>query len=280
MPITERISAESRKKENILERRIVDFHAHAFHDKIAIKAAKQLNEYYDIPLAENGLFYHLKQSMLKNKIDKLVIHATATKPSQVKLINDYVKSLTGPDIVGFGTMHYACPNYEEEFKRIEEMGLLGIKFHPVFQGFKIDDEKMFPIYEQIEGRFPVLMHMGDKNTDAATPERLINMLKSFPKMTVIAAHMGGYSEWDEAEKYIIGNDKYDIYIDTSSSIRFLEPEYTAQLIRRHGAGKVLFGTDYPLSLHAYELEVFDKVALTEEESEQILWKNAYKLLGL
>ncbi|MBR6646552.1 MAG: amidohydrolase family protein [Clostridia bacterium] len=263
-----------------MERKIVDFHAHAFHDKIAIKAAKQLNEYYDIPLAENGLFFHLKQSMLKNKIDKLVIHATATKPSQVELINDYVKSLTSKDIVGFGTLHYAYSNYEKELDRIEEMGLRGIKFHPVFQGFKIDDEKMFPIYERLEGRFPVLIHVGDKHTDASTPKRLIKMLESFPKMTVIAAHMGGYSEWDEAEKYIIGNDKYNIYVDTSSSIRFLEPSYVAELIRRHGSDKVLFGTDYPLSLHQFELEVFDKIGLTDDEAENILWKNAYKLLEL
>lgn len=263
-----------------MERKVVDFHAHAFHDKIALKAAQQLNEYYDIPLAENGLFFHLKQSMLKNKINKLVIHATATKPSQVKLINDYVKSLTEKDIVGFGTLHYAYTDYEKELDRIEKMGLKGIKFHPVFQGFKIDDEKMFPIYEQIEGRFPVLMHMGDKNTDASTPKRLINVMEHFPKMTVIAAHLGGYSEWDEAEKYIIGNDKYDIYVDTSSSVRFLEADYAAELIRRHGTDKVLFGTDYPLSLHAYELEVFDKLGLTNEDSEKILWRNAYKLLEL
>ena len=54
-----------------------------------------------VELAENGLFFHLKQSMIKNKIDKMVIHATATKPSQVELINDYVKSLTEKDIIGF-----------------------------------------------------------------------------------------------------------------------------------------------------------------------------------
>lgn len=263
-----------------MERKVVDFHAHAFHDKIAIKAAEQLRDYYGIELAENGLFFHLKQSMIKNKIDKLVIHATATKPSQVELINDYVKSLTTEDIVGFGTMHYAYSDYEKELDRIVELGLKGMKFHPVFQGFCIDDEKMFPIYERIEGRLPVLMHMGDKNNDLATPKRLIKMLEHFPKMTVIAAHMGGFGEWSEAEKYIIGNDKYDIYVDTSSSIRFLEPSYTAELIRRHGTDRVLFGTDYPLSLHQFELSVFDKVPLTEDEAEQILWKNAYRLLEL
>ena len=263
-----------------MERKVVDFHAHAFHDKIAIKAAEQLRDYYGIALAENGLFFHLKQSMIKNKIDKMVIHATATKPSQVELINDYVKSLTEKDIIGFGTMHYAYSNYKAEIERIISLGLKGMKFHPVFQGFKIDDEKMYPIYEQIEGKLPVLMHMGDKNNDLATPSRLIKMLETFPKMTIIAAHMGGYGELEEAKKYIIGNDKYDIYVDTSSSIRFYDPDVTAELIRNHGTDRVLFGTDYPLSLHEYELSVFDKVPLTKDEAEQVLWKNAYRLLGL
>ena len=38
-----------------MERKVVDFHAHAFHDKIAIKAAEQLRDYYGIELAENGI---------------------------------------------------------------------------------------------------------------------------------------------------------------------------------------------------------------------------------
>ena len=263
-----------------MERKTVDFHAHAFHDTIAIKAAEQLRDYYGIELAEDGLFIHLKQSMIKNKIDKTVILATAVKPSQVKLINDYVKSLTEENIIGFGTMHYAYSDYENEIERIISLGLKGMKLHPFFQGFKIDDEKMFPIYEQIEGRLPLLMHMGDENNESATPKRLIRMLENFPKMTVIAAHMGGYKELDEARKYIIGNDKYDIYVDTSSSIRFYEPELATELIRNHGADKVLFGTDYPLSLHEYELSVFDKLSLTDDEAEKGLWKNAYRVLGL
>lgn len=260
-----------------MERKIVDFHAHAFHDKIALKAAQQLNEYYDIPLAANGLFYYVVESMKENHIDKMVIHATATKPSQVEKINTYTASLTNENIIGFGTLHYAYTNIEAELDRIEKLGLRGIKLHPIFQGFKIDDEKMFPIYEQIEGRFPVLMHVGDKNSDGATPRRLANIMKRYPKMTVIAAHMGGYSEWDEAERYIIGEN---CYIDTSSSIRFLPPERSRELIRRHGADKVLFGTDYPLALHKEELDCFDKLELSQEEQEQILWKNAYKLLQL
>ncbi len=260
-----------------MKRKVVDFHAHAFHDKIAEKAANNLNEYYGIPLAGNGHFQILLDSMKENHIDKLVIHATATSAKQVEMINDYVASLTGPDIIGFGTLHEDYKQVAKELDRMEQLGLKGIKLHPVFQGFVMDDKKMFPIYEQIEGRFPILMHVGDKNTDAVTPKRAAHLLECFPKLTMIAAHMGGYSEWDEAEKYLIGKN---VYIDTSSAIRFLPPEKSLHMIRAHGADKVLFGTDYPLSLHKAELEVFDQIGLTEEESEQILWKNAYRLLGL
>ena len=261
-----------------MERKVVDFHAHAFADNIAEKAAQNLNTYYDIPLAGNGMFCHVKNSMIENKIDKLVVHATATKASQVEHINDYVKSLTDENIIGFGTIHFEYENIKEEIDRIIKMGLRGMKFHPVFQGFNIDDKCMYPIYECLEGRLPVLMHVGDKNVDMATPSRLSKVMDDFPKLTVIAAHLGGVFEWDNAEKYLLGRD--NLYVDTSSAIRFLTPERAAELIKKQGTDRVLFGTDYPLSLHKYELDVLDKIPLTEEEKEQILWKNAYKLLEL
>ena len=258
-------------------RKIVDFHAHAFHDKIAEKAANNLNDYYGIPLAGDGHFEHILKSMEDNKISKMVIHATATSAKQVEMTNDFVSSLTGPDIIGFGTIHYDYKKIGKELDRIEELGLRGIKLHPIFQGFNMDDEKLFPIYEQIEGRFPILMHVGDKNSDATTPKRAAHLLDRFPKLTLIAAHMGGYSEWEEAKKHLIGRD---LYIDTSSAIRFMRPEDAAELIYAHGTNKVLFGTDYPLSMHKFELDVFDKIPLKDEEREQILWKNAYKLLDI
>ncbi|MBE7022149.1 MAG: amidohydrolase [Ruminococcaceae bacterium] len=260
-------------------RKVVDFHAHAFHDKIAEKAAQNLNEYYGIPLAGNGMFQVVLDSMRENRIDKLVIHATATKPKQVEIINNYVAGLITPDIIGFGTLHRDYEGYAAELDRIRALGLRGIKFHPVFQGFKIDDATMLPMYEKIaEHGLPILMHMGDKNCDDATPRRLASVLDSVSGLTVVAAHLGGFSEWEEAEKYIFGRE--NVYLDTSSAIRFLEPERAKKLIRSHGADRVLFGTDYPLALHKEELEIFDRIGLSEEEAECVLWKNAYRLLHL
>ncbi len=259
-------------------RKIVDFHAHAFHDKIAEKAAKNLNVYYGIPLAGNGKFQKVLDSAKEHHIDKLVVHATATKPEQVPVINDYVAGLIGPDVIGFGTLHPDFADCGAEFERLQQLGLRGLKFHPIFQGFNIDDESMFPIYEKLEGKLPMLIHVGDKNSDASSPKRLARVLDRFPGLVTVAAHMGGFSEWEEAKACLAGRD--NVYVDTSSSIRFMEPEATVELIHAYGVDKVLFGTDYPLALHKEELENIDRLGLSQEENEQILWKNAYRLLNL
>ena len=269
-----------------MERKIVDFHAHAFHDKIAEKAAVNLNHYYGIPLAGNGKFDILLSSMKEHKIDKLVIHATATKAEQVTVINDYVSSLVRENIIGFGTMHQDFAEYEAELERVKSLGLSGIKFHPIFQGFAIDSPAMLPVYRKIaELKLPVLMHMGDRVSDGATPKRLAAVLDAVPDLVVVAAHLGGSGDclggeagWQEVEQCLCGRD--NVYYDTSSSVRFIDPEKATEMIRHLGTDRVVFGTDYPLSLHQQELEVFDKLSLTESEQEAILWKNAYRLLGL
>ena len=269
-----------------MNRKVVDFHAHAFHDKIAEKAAKNLNVYYGISPAGNGTFQVALDSMHQNHIDKMVVHATATKAEQVILINDYVASLVTPGIIGFGTIHPGYENFEAELDRVKALGLSGIKFHPIFQGFAIDAPVMMPVYRKIaELKLPVLMHMGDRVSDGASPKRLAAVLDAVPELVVVAAHLGGCGDclggdagWRETEEFLCGRS--NVYYDTSSSVRFIEPERATEMIRTLGTDRVVFGTDYPLSLHMQELEVFDRLLLTESEKESILWKNAYKLLGL
>jgi len=260
-----------------LPKRIVDIHAHAFDDKIAIKATENLHHYYDIPPVSDGRLVHLQESAKNNHIDKLVVCATATKPTQVQMINQYIAELVSDHVIGFGTLHCDFDEIDSELVRMQSLGLSGIKFHPIFQNFKIDSDKAMQMFEKIGTKFPVLIHTGDKNEDGATPKRLANVIKELPQITFIAAHLGGYAEWEEAKQYLIGKN---LYIDTSSSIRFLPPSEAASIIRTHGVDKVLFGTDYPLSNHQFEFQCMDKLHLENDEYEKIYWENAYKLLKL
>ena len=136
---------------------------------------------------------------------------------------------------------------------------------------------MMPLYRVVEGRLPILMHMGDQNKDSSHPAKLAAVLDRFPSLTVIAAHLGGYQMWDQAIQLLTGRD---IYFDTSSALFSLSPEKALGIIRAYGTDKVLFGTDYPMWDHTEELARFMKLDLTEEEREAILWKNTAGLLGI
>jgi predicted TIM-barrel fold metal-dependent hydrolase len=257
--------------------KIIDCHAHVFPDKIARKAVEHLIDYYRMPWSGDGTLAQLLASADEAGIYRLVVFSTATKAEQVESINNYIAGLGDERLIGFGTLHPDYANYKSEIQRMLSLGLRGIKLHPDFQAFPIDDARMFPIYEEIGSELPVLFHLGDEHSDNSSPKRLARVLELFPEMTVIAAHLGGYTRWDDAEKYLIGKN---LYLDTSSTLCKLTPERAGALIEAHGADKILFGTDYPARLHKEELENFLKIPLSGGARQKILSTNAIKLFNL
>ena len=261
---------------------IIDVHAHIFPEKIREKAVAAIGAFYDIDkMSCKGSAQDLLRYKETAGIDRFVVHSVATVPKQVKSINDFLfeQMTTHPgELIAFATLHPEMDNPEEEIERVISMGFKGIKLHPDFQQVNIDSESSVRIYKLIDGRLPILVHMGDETKTYSKPERLARVAEQFPKQIFIGAHFGGYQAWDESEKYLIG--KENVYIDTSSSLFVLTPEYAAELIRRHGAERVLFGTDYPMWDPAEEIERFMRMPLTEEEREMIFAKNLERLLDL
>ncbi|HOQ06873.1 MAG TPA: amidohydrolase family protein [Clostridiales bacterium] len=256
---------------------IIDIHAHIFPGRIAEKAVSSIGKYYGIKMSHKGTVEDLLESGSRINVSKYVVHSSATVVEQVRAINDYIAEVQSahPEFVGFATLHPGLGNVAAEVDRIIGLGLRGIKLHPEFQRFSIDDDDMMPIYEAVEGRLPVLMHMGDENADSSSPVRLSRVLDRFPGLVVIAAHFGGYRMWDLSCEYLIGRN---VYLDTSSTLAFISPEQATDMIRKHGADKVLFGSDYPMWDHREELERFMALDLTEEERKAVLYGNAEKLL--
>ena len=259
--------------------KIIDVHTHVFPEPIRQKAVASIGSYYDQPMQGSGEVEDLIREGSSCNVVKYVIHSAATRVEQVQTINRFIKNLQDNDdrLIGFGTVHQRTENPRTVIDEIIEMGLNGVKLHPDFQRFDIDDSTMFPIYEAMEGRLLLMIHMGDAHSTASSPARLLNIIKRFPSLTVIAPHLGGYSMWDEAMETIIGRN---IYLDTSSSLAFLPKEKAVDIIRAHGTDKVLFGTDYPMWLPKDELERFFALGLSDEENEKILYGNAAKLFGV
>lgn len=259
---------------------IINAHAHIFPDKIAERAVSGISQFYDIEMNFDGRLSTLLESEGKAGVDKFIVQSVATVPAQVQSINDFIADCVKqyPDkLIGFCTIHPDYPDIEGELDRAAEMGLKGVKIHPDFQSFYIDEEKALRIYKHIEGKMPILVHTGDHRYEYSKPERMARVLDMFPRLDVIGAHFGGWSEWEAAAKAYQGKR---IYIDTSSTMYALPPEKIRELIDIFGVDYVLFGTDYPMWSAEEELKMLSKVPLTEEEREKILHINAERLLKL
>lgn len=258
--------------------KIFDVHTHIFPEKIAQKAVENIGRYYNIDMWGDGTVDALLESGRQVGVDRYLVHSSATHVDQVKAINNYIAGVvkSHPNLIGFGTLHFDLDDIDSEVARIIALGLKGIKLHPEFQHFVIDEPSMMPVYKGIVGKLPLLIHVGDQNRDSSSPLRLARVLDRFPDLVVIAAHFGGYRMWEDSRKYLLGRN---IFMDTSSSLAYLDPATAVEMIRSHGAAKFMFGSDYPMWTHRAELDRFLRLDLTEAEREAILYNNAATLFG-
>ena len=263
--------------------KIFDAHCHIFPQKIAEKASVNIGKFYGLHMDYDGSVNTLMELYKKAGVNGCLVQSVATVPAQVEHINDFIAQSVReyPHMfVGFCSLHPQMEKkaIEAEIDRAIALGLKGIKLHPDFQEFKIDDRKAYDIYEAAEGRLPILFHTGDTRFDYSSPKRLTNALKDFPKLTAIGAHFGGWSQWSDGEKYLADNP--NVYVDTSSSLYAITPAQAREYINAFTPDRVMFGTDYPMWNVEAELRLMEKLDLPCEDMEKIMYKTAYGLLDV
>jgi hypothetical protein len=260
--------------------RIIDVHAHAFPDAIASAAVAALAAEGGIAPHYDGTVGGLLAAMESSAVDRAVVAPVATKPSQVKGINDWVAALQDERIVPFGAMHPDFEDPDAEFERMAELGIRGVKLHSQHQGFLPAEPRMSAIYDAAERHgLIVLFHAGGyvvEHVNEPRPEGFVAVLDAHPRMTCILAHMGGYRRWDEAREHLCGRD---VYFDTAYVPRNLDDATLLSLARDHGIDRILFGTDGPWTEAAAEVEYLSGMGFTPPELEAILGRNAQRLLG-
>ena len=258
--------------------RVIDSHCHIFPDKIAARAADSTGEFYGFQAAGDGTLAGLLNSGTAVSIDHFIVQSVATTPHQVRSINEFIADAVSRDVrlTGLGTLHPESEDIAADLRHLQELGLRGVKLHPDIQRFKMDDYRCLKIYELCEREgLPILMHTGDSRYDFSNPNRLLPVLKIYTELTVIGAHLGGWSVWDEATASLV--DCPNLYVDCSSCMPFLSPEKVLAIIRCYGANRVLFGSDFPMFLPEKELPALLNLGLTEAELRAILSENAATL---
>ena len=282
---------------------IIDIHTHTFPEKIAARAVAALKAKSHTPAFTDGTVSALMNSMREAKISCSVIQPVATNPSQVIHINDASININSrfksSGIISFGAMHPEFEDYDHELKRISELGINGIKLHPVYQNMPIDDGKYIRILE-CAGKYDlwVMIHagydIGYPGNENAMPRKIFHAMKSSGNERVILAHMGGWQCWQESLEAF--SDTH-AYIDTAFSLGSFTPDddgYYSQpeecmmlcadefvrMIRTFGADRVLFGSDSPWASQNVSIMALNALPLSETEKRKIFCENTRSILRL
>lgn len=288
---------------------ITDFHTHIFPDKIADAAVDKLSHAAHIIPHTDARAHSLLVSMQRAGIGRSVVLPVATSARQIEKLNDAAARLNesyepassephSPVLFSFGAMHPEYENWYAELSRIRDLGLIGFKIHPVYQGTDIDDISYLRILSRAaELGLTVVTHagldIGFPGVVHCSPQMCRHVIDEVGDFSFILAHMGGWRNWDDVIEHLADTGAM---IDTAFSYGSIEPladgywdeqdtdmltaEALTRIIRAFGAERVLFGTDSPWADQTKSLEFIRRLPLEPAELGQILSGNAERLLGL
>ncbi len=261
---------------------IIDFHTHAFPDKVAANAIPALEKIGNVKASLDGRVASLLSSMVGAGVEKSVLCLIATRPGQFASILAWAKEIRSERVIPFPSFHPDDPEAVANINHIADAGFRGIKMHPYYQGFLLDEERMLALYEKIRDRGLVLvMHtgfdIGFPRQRVADPARVLKVLERVPDLKLVTTHLGGWDMWDEVEALLLGRP---IYMDISYSLDFLEPERARRILLRHPQEYLLFGTDSPWAEQRSVVAQVKGLALGAEREEALFSRNAMALLGL
>jgi predicted TIM-barrel fold metal-dependent hydrolase len=153
-------------------------------------------------------------------------------------------------LVGFGSVNVADPvaAVDELQRCVEELGLVGLKFHPPAQGFFPSDRALDPVWDAcVQHNLPIMIHTGTtwwgySKMKFGRPEFIDEVACDFPELTIIMTHWG-HPWWEEAAA--VAWRHANVYVDISGYGPRHVPERYVRMLGSVLQDKALFGTDFP-----------------------------------
>ena len=264
---------------------IIDAHTHVFPDKIAEKSIKTLEKMGNVKSAIGGTFTELLKSMDNSGVDVSVVLPVVTKTEQFFSINRFAAELNKNDrIIAFAGIHPLCENINKKLDFIKESGFKGIKLHPDYQQTDITDENYIKILSGCRERaLKVVIHAG---IDPASPghvhcppDKSADVIKyvTKDKPFIVLAHLGGTGQTDLVERFLVG---LQVYFDLSYVLDKTDKTRLTDIIRAHGANRILFATDSPWRSTKEYIKIIKSLPINDTERDAIFWKNSANLLDI
>jgi predicted TIM-barrel fold metal-dependent hydrolase len=259
---------------------VIDFHTHIYPDALAPRVMEAFKK-YPIEVFADGTLGGCLEHMEKSGVGTGVVLPVPTKPSQVESINDFMRMLLTEDrLVPFAGVHPAHHDPVEGIRKAAEDGCKGIKLHPLMQDFHPQEMRMFPLYDAArEEGMIILMHTGagmDYDAIRGSKEDFDELFEHYDYDRFVLAHLGGREDFQQFPAFKSG---WPGYLDLALSFGLMPDNYLVELVRDFGTDRVLFGTDSPWHSAERDLANLLVAGFTEQELQQILYKNATHLLG-
>lgn len=260
--------------------KVIDFHAHAFPDAVAERAMPVLEKEGNIRAALDGKVASLLVSMERAGIERAVLASIATKPDQFGGILRWSTAMASERLTPFPSVHPAAPDAVAQVRMIHQAGFKGVKMHPYYQDFDLDEERLFPIYAEME-RLGLLFlchtgfDMAYPRVRKCDPEKIVRVIERFPRLKFITTHLGAWEDWDAVRDLLLGRP---VYMDTCFSIEPMGPRGARKFLMSHPADYLLFGSDSPWADQAESLRNMRALDLPPELEAKLLHDNAQRLL--
>jgi predicted TIM-barrel fold metal-dependent hydrolase len=260
---------------------IIDFHVHAFPDSLADRAIAHLEKEGTAKAFLDGRVSSLLASMDSAGIGRAVVCSIATKPDQFAPILNWSRQIASARIVPLPSVHPKGPDPVGKARLVAQAGLPGIKLHPYYQDFELDDPALFHFFRVLEQiGLLVVCHTGfdfafprDRKAD---PVRVVRLLDKFPNLKFVTTHIGAWEDWDEVERHLLGKP---IYMEISMSLEQLGLTRGRELLAAHPADRILFGSDSPWTSQSETLRLARALDLDPERERLLLGENARALLA-
>jgi predicted TIM-barrel fold metal-dependent hydrolase len=282
-----------------MERRqkmIIDAHVHICPDKIAKASAKVFKERNKFSWFYDGTLGTFLKEAEKNGISKGIAVNVVVNPVFNSKANDFTASMVEkyPDkLIGYIFIHPGNENPAAEVERcVKTYGFKAIKINGSLHRFFPADERMLSVYQRaMELGVMVLTHCGPNvenfykspkeinERQFAEPRSWIPILERYPDLKIILAHFVGSTHYYDEALEVLERFPH-VYTDTAMVLNKLTSEEATSFVKKIGAERVIFGTDYPGHECHHEIELVKKLDLTDEEKEMIFSKNITRLLEL
>ena len=221
---------------------------------------------------------------------------TQTSTGEPPDTNDYVAQIVREfpeQFVGFATVDPWKGSWavQELERSVGELGLSGLKLHPIHQAFFPNDSRFYPLYRKcVELGVPVLFHTGFAAAGVGMPgggglklkysapiPGIDDVAADFPDLSIVMAHPA----WPWVEEQIaVALHKANVFLDLSGWAPRYIPEVLVHETNTRLRDKVLFGSDFPYMPPDRWLRDFEDLPIRDEVRPKVLLENARRVLNL